>query len=126
MELLVPVRNGVGKPFAELRKLGDLLVKRGDFVRRHTGDSAARCPTRIAFFENACQFGEAESSFESAADRPNTEESGGRIEPIPAFGTQRFREKAQFFVMADGVGADARSGADFARCQCAVGSVSHP
>jgi len=126
LKLLVPVRNGVGKPFAEFRKLGDLLVKRSDFVRRHACDSSARGPTGIAFFEDATQFGEAESRLKSAADRPNTEESGGRVEAIPAFGAQWLCEKAQFFVVADGIGTDANGHAEFARCQCAIGSVSHP
>jgi len=125
LKLLVPVRNGVEKPFAELHKLGDLLVKRGDFVRRHAGDSAARCPTCIAFFENACQLRETEPGFEGAADCLNTEESGGGIEAIPAFGAQWLREKAEFFVVADGVGTDACGSAEFARSQCAIGSGSH-
>jgi hypothetical protein len=125
LKLLVPVRDGVGKPFAEFRELGDLLVKRSDLVRRHAGDSPARGPTRIPFFENACQLRETEPGFEGAADCLNTEESGGRVEAIPAFGAQWLREKAEFFVVADGVGTDARGSAEFARSQCAIGSRSH-
>jgi hypothetical protein len=105
---LLPRHYGIGKEATQRYEVCDLTVERFEFMTCHLRDSFAGCSACATFLEEVGEFGQLEAHAKSALDRPHPVQCFGRIEPVSAFCAESLREQAQFFVVTECIGAEAR------------------
>jgi hypothetical protein len=107
-EALPPRRHGIGKKVTQRYEVCDLTVERVESLTCHVRDPLAGCAARGTFLKEVGQFSEGKAHAKGALDRPYLVQCFGRIEPVSAFCAESFWEKAQFFVVTECIGTEAR------------------
>ncbi len=105
---MLPRRYGIGKEVTQRYEVCDLTVEHFEFMTCHLRDPFAGCSACATFLEEVGEFGQREAHAKSALDRTHPVQCFGRIEPVSAFCAESFWEQAQFFVVTECIGAEAR------------------
>ena len=112
-----PVANETAQIALGAAELGNLIVERGEFFLGEPEDAAAWGAAGVARAQNFGKFGKSESEMQSLLYQAHAIDGARGIHAVAGVCARRGGKDAEFFVVAEGIRADACQAGEFSGAQ---------